>query len=268
MSRAIIAGRGILPQLLWNEDTSAVFVTIAGVEVEVPAGATNVEGRFEKLGRLFSDLKKADVSEIVMAGAMDRPSLNPAKFDMKMIKLAPGLMKAMREGDDHLLRRIIDIFENEGFSVVGAGDLAPDLVAQKGLQLGPTPSNEMVADADKAFEILDALAPFDLGQVVVVAGGQCLGIETTQGTDALLKYVSECPPQRRPSGGTMVKAAKAGQELRVDMPTIGVDTIRAALNGGLSGICLRPQQVLLLERTKIEALAKESGFSLWCETAK
>lgn len=264
--RAIIAGHGALPLLLFKADPQAVFVKINGIEVDPPKGADVVEASFEKLGHLFSDLKSHGVEEIVMAGSMDRPALNPARFDFKMIKLAPGLLKAFRLGDDGLLRKVISIFEGEGFSIVGAADIAPHLTAPAGVIAGPKPSKELLSDSARARDILRALGGLDIGQVAIVEGGLPLGIETIQGTDALLNFVALTPDRKRSTkGGVMVKWPKPEQDLRIDMPAIGPRTVQAAMDAGLNGMLMAAGQVLIVERERVLDLANQGGFSLWAE---
>ncbi|MGB0905712.1 MAG: LpxI family protein, partial [Mangrovicoccus sp.] len=112
--------------------------------------------------------------------------------------------------------------------------------------------------------ILDALAGQDVAQACVIAGGQCLGIESVYGTDALLKFVTDQRPNRRPeTGGVLVKRPKTGQELRVDMPVIGISTIEAALAAKLSGVCLAAGQVMVLDCPAVASLCDREGISLW-----
>ena len=112
-------------------------------------------------------------------------------------------------------------------------------------------------------DILLALSPLDVGQGTVVAGGLCLGIETLQGTDALLRFVGETPGHlRRGSGGVLVKAPKRGQDLRVDMPVVGPDTVRNAAAAGLEGIFASAGKVLIVEQDATRAALAETGLFL------
>lgn len=265
MALAVIAGRGVLPRLMLEARPEATAVVLDGIEPDLPAEAARIPASLEKIGRLFADLRKAGVTELVMAGAVDRPTLNPARFDLKMMGLAPSLLKAFREGDDGLLRRVIAIFEAEGFRVVGAAEVAPGLVAAAGTISGRGPDKGMRADAARGWAILDALGPVDVGQAAVVSQGVCLGIETIQGTDALLDFAGATPARRRPDGGVLVKGPKPGQELRVDMPTIGPQTVERAAAAGLRGIALAAGGVLVLDRAGVEARAKALGLTIWAE---
>ncbi|GGE27053.1 phosphatidate cytidylyltransferase [Primorskyibacter flagellatus] len=265
MSRlGIIAGGGALPAALAAADPDALCIAFAGAEVAVPEARIQ-RHRMEHLGALFSALRAAGVTRVVLAGAMSRPALDPAALDPVMTALAPRIMAAMQGGDDGLLRLVIAIFEEQGFAVTGAHDLLPDLTATPGLLTGPEPSDTARADIARARAILDALSPVDVGQGCVVASGLCLGVETLQGTDALLGFVAATPRHLRGRGGVLVKRPKLGQDLRVDMPAIGPATVQAAARAGLDGIAIAAGGVMLLDRPALLAAAEANGLFLLAE---
>jgi DUF1009 family protein len=177
-----------------------------------------------------------------------------------MMTLAPRLIAAMQGGDDALLRLVIAIFEEQGFTVRGAHEIDPSLTAQAGILTGTALSDARQADADRAIDILSALSPLDVGQGAVVESGLCLGIETLQGTDALLGFVAQTPKQLRKGDGVFVKAPKRGQDLRVDMPTIGPDTIKAANAANLTVIVIAAGAVIILDPEETIELAQNAGI--------
>lgn len=253
--RAILAGSGALPGLLLEAEIAYV-VQFRGVPI-TRHKAPPIKARFEQLGLLFEALRTKEVTEVCLAGAMSRPPLDPVAFDPFTAKRMPVLMQAMAQGDDALLRAVIAVIEEAGFTVRAAHEIRPDLVAPP----GPIAGGRMgEADCARARAVLDALGPLDVGQGAVAARGQVLGIETLQGTDAMLDFVARSAPG---SGGVFVKRPKPGQDLRVDMPAIGPDTIRRAAAAGLKGIEIAPHSVLLLDRAGIEAACAETGVNLW-----
>ena len=265
MRLGILAGQGALPQMIAAAHPDAVFMHFDGVAVDLPDNDC-VAASFEKFGALFEALREAGVSEVVFAGGLARPALNPANFDPKMMQLAPGFMAAMQGGDDGLLRAVIDAFEAEGFGVRGAHELLDGLTALPGLLAGPEPSDADRADAARTRAILKALGPLDVGQGAVVADGQALGVETAQGTDAMLRFVKETPEAlRQRARGVLVKAPKPGQDLRVDMPAVGPGTVAAVARAGLAGIVINAGEVLLLEREVTLRAAQEAGIFLLAE---
>jgi len=262
----IIAGAGALPGLLAAAHPEAVFVTFSDA-VKVPAGALHLPARLEHLGALFEALREHGVGRVVLAGAMQRPALDPSAFDAETARLMPGLMAAMAGGDDGTLRAVISMFEGQGFAVEGADDLLPGLVAKAGVLGKVQPSPGDLADAARGCRILQAIGPQDVGQACVVAGGLCLAIESIYGTDAMLGFVAshrgDLPPQ---TGGVLVKRPKPGQDLRVDMPTIGPGTVAAAVRAGLSGIAIAAGRVIVLAQAETLAAADAADIALWAET--
>ena len=254
---AILGGAGQLPVMLQQRYPDAVAVGFQGMQTEMSDPRIVA---FEKLGGLFEMLASEGVDHVCMVGGLSRPNLNPSDFDAGMREIAPRLMGAMAGGDDGLLREIIAIFEERGFETRGIHVLLPELIADEGVLTSCAPSDQDISDIDRADMILDALAPVDVGQAAVVAGGLCLGIETIQGTDALLYLVKATPEKLRRAPGVLVKRPKKGQDLRVDMPTIGPATVQNAADAGVSGLAISPGQVLLVEKPKMIELANKLGL--------
>lgn len=250
---AIFAGKGALPRLLLEAGVAEV-VQFQGADVDVPV---TIPARFEQLGALFDTLHARGVTDVCLAGALARPPLDPAALDPFTLSKVPALMQAIAQGDDALLRAVIAVIEEAGFAVAAAHALRPDLVATQGVLAGEQSGN---ADAARARGVLEALGPLDVGQAAVAARGQIIGVETLQGTDAMLEFVAQTAPN---SGGVLVKRPKPGQDLRVDMPAIGPDTIHTAARAGLAGIEIAAGQVLLLDRAAILAACARTGMNLW-----
>lgn len=259
MTRAILSGAGRLPALLL-EAGPAHIVQFEGVP-STPLDAPLIEARFEQLGGLFEALKAEGVTELCLAGAMTRPILDPSAFDPRTVELMPRILPTLSRGDDALLSTIVSILEDEGFSILGAHDIRPDLLAEEGVLAGMM-SDAKRSDAARARAVLEALSPLDVGQVAVASKGQILAIETAPGTDAMLDFIAKQAPS---SGGVFVKRSKQGQDLRVDMPSIGPDTVRRADEAGLSGLCIEAGGVLVLDREDVISEAQARGIALWAE---
>lgn len=258
---AILACGGALPVALAAVHPDAMQITLRGIPSDLAPTAR--EFQLEKIGSVFSAMKAEGVDRMVFAGHLARPPLNPADFDADMMRIAPGLMMALPQGDDALLRFVIRVFEDQGFQVIGAHELLPGLTAEQGLSVGSTPTKTDLSDGARGADILSAISPLDIGQGCVVAGGMCLGIETVQGTDALLGFVAQTPDTlRRGAKGVYVKAAKRGQDLRIDMPTIGPSTIAAVANAGLAGLVIEADKTVILNRAETTQAVEDAGIFL------
>lgn len=268
---AIISGRGILPGLvaaaLDAQGTPRVLAELEGFE-----GTTRVPGhverfRLERLVPFLDHLGDLGVSHVTFAGAVHRPRLDPALIDPRTMHLLPRIMAAMQNGDDATLREVIALFEEAGFSVLGTGAICPELLPGPGCLGAHHPGPQDRIDAERAADIVAALGAVDVGQGAVVARRLCLGVESLAGTDAMLNHVAAL---RGPEGlwagergGVVFKAAKPGQDLRIDLPAIGHETLRGAAAAGLNGVAFAAGSVLLLDRPGMQDLADDLGLFLW-----
>ena len=270
MSRlAIIAGTGRLPGLLLEAsgDADVVIAEMEGFESEILQPCTTpIRFRLERLVPFLEHLLNEGVSRVVFAGAVRRPRIEPELFDPRTAQLVPRLLSAIQAGDDAALREIIAIFEDWDLEVVGASSIAPGLVPGPGVLAG-SPSEADKSDVARAAEIASALGALDLGQGVVVAQGLCLGLESLQGTDAMLEFVAatglDLRPDQNGARGTLYKAPKPGQDRRIDLPALGPQTVRLAHAAGLAGIAWEAGGALLLDRAEMIALAEDLGLFLW-----
>jgi DUF1009 family protein len=273
---AIIAGRDALPRMIAEHRAEAglpYLVISFNDDAASWIGAHPHEAhQFEKAGRLFAALRAAGCSHVVFAGAMDRPRLKPWRADGKAVVLMGKVMALMAGGDDWLLSGLAGVFEEEGFTVIGAADCLDGLTVGEGVLGRHQPEPQDRADAARGAAILAALGSLDVAQAVVVANGVCLGVEAIEGTDALLARVAGLPEVRRHMldgvpGGVLVKMAKPGQDRRVDLPSIGPRSIEAAARAGLRGIVVEADGVNILGRDATINAADEAGLFLWSAAA-
>ncbi|SMR72003.1 hypothetical protein SAMN04488030_1348 [Aliiroseovarius halocynthiae] len=262
---AIIAGAGDLPQQVAKANPTALFVSIKGVDVSVPDGAEHIAASYEKLGALFKAMRGAGVSRVVFAGKVDRPKLNPLRMDRVTMGLFPRVKAVLGKGDDALLRLVAEVFEEQGFTVVAATEVTAALAIEAS-HAGRATSAQDREDADRGWQLLDVLADQDVAQGVVFAGGQCLGIESIQGTDALLAFAGQASTNlKRGARGVFVKRPKTGQDGRMDIPTIGANTVRGVAAAGLGGIVIE-EGVIVLDRAAVAQLLDQ--YDLFLEVRK
>lgn len=251
----IIAGRGPLPCILAEEaETHRIPVHIVAIRGEAREDVERFPHTWIKwgeLGKLLAALEKNDCRDLVIIGGVNRPNFDSMRFDIGAIKTLPFLLSLAKGGDDHVLSRIVRFFEEKGYRVHGAGDVVPELLAGEGKLSTKAPSAEDRADIEMGLEVVRGLGQLDIGQAAVVAKGYVLAVEAAEGTDAMLRRCAELRSSGRAHGaqtGVLVKAPKPGQEERVDMPTIGPETIRNAAAAGLAGVAVAAGHVLMAER--------------------
>ena len=188
--------------------------------------------------------------------APDSPRRNTA---LKTLWLLPRIARIFRGGDDHLLSGIAAIFEEHGFRLVGAHEIAPEILMPEGTVGRVQPDSRDRADIARGLALLDAISPFDIGQAVVVADGRVLAIEAAEGTDLMLARVGAMRRSGQLQGlanrGVLVKAAKRGQDRRLDLPSIGPRTVAATKGAGLAGIAVTAGSAIIAEPDRIGAAA-------------
>lgn len=259
---AIIAGRGGLPAALAAALDAPLVAALDGFP---PDGvAPHITFRVERLMPFLRQMQDEGVTRVVFAGGIARPRLDPSLFDPLTAQVVPRLLPAIQGGDDTTLRAVIHLFEDEGFAVLGVGDVAPGLIPGPGILAGTvTPDDER--DATRADAIVAVLGAADVGQGAVVQQGLCLGVETLGGTDRMLEHVAGLPSSLRPPGarGLLYKAPKPRQDRRIDLPALGPRTVEAVARAGLGGIVWQAGGVILLDRVATIAAATERGLFLW-----
>jgi DUF1009 family protein len=182
---------------------------------------------------------------------------------MRGAALLPELLVAATKGDDAILRAVLDVFEKEGFRVVGADDVLASLLAPAGSIGQRGPSDADWADIREAAREAASIGLQDVGQGAVARAGKVIESETQDGTDAMLRRVAALGGL----GGVLVKRPKPQQERRIDLPTIGAATVKGAADAGLAGIAVEAGGALIVDRAEVGALADRLGIFVYGFTA-
>lgn len=258
----IVAGSGRLPKLLIDAclESGRDFFVLAlkgQADPEIVERVPHAWIRMGAAGQGFSILKEQGIDELVMAGGVRRPSLLDLRPDMRVVKFFARLGRR-GIGDDGLLRAVIDEVEAEGYHVIGAHEVLPKLAAAEGPLGTVIPDKQANADIERGMAVLAALSEVDIGQAVVVQQGIVLGVEAVEGTDAL---IARCKDLKRDGlGGVLVKFSKRGQETRVDMATIGPETIREVAEAGLRGIAIGAGTTIILDVDELVRTADDADI--------
>jgi DUF1009 family protein len=261
----IVGGRGVLPFTVAaaarDQGRRVVLFALRGFADPGEVGAYPHHwvrlGQFGKVCRLA---RREGCRDLVLIGGVQRPTLRQLRPDWTTLLLYRRIKRLFRGGDDHLLSGIADAFEERGFRIIGAHEIAPEILMTRGPLGRRTPSAAETADIAQGLAFLRATGPFDVGQAVVVADRRVLAMEAAEGTDTMLWRIAELRADRRipKTGGVLVKAPKPGQDRRVDLPAIGMGTIAAAADARLSGIALVAGSAIVAQRTRLSAAADRS----------
>lgn len=261
----VIAGGGQLPARIVEhcrrQGREVFVIAIEGqAELDFGRGVAHERVRLGAGGRMLELLRREAVAEVVMAGAVRRPSL----IDLRPDLWTAGFLArsgATLLGDDGLLRALVRELEMRcAVRVIGVDDVLPDVLAPAGRLGKLAPDEEALKDIARALDVARGIGVLDVGQGAVVQQGIVLAVEAAEGTSAML---ARCRDLARPGpGGVLVKAKKPNQDRRADLPTIGPDTVRAAAAAGLRGVAVEAGSVLILDRQDTVAAADAANLFL------
>ncbi len=202
--------------------------------------------------------------EVAFLGSVVRPGFWQLRPDLKTLRLLPRLLRIFRGGDDHLLSGIASIFEENGFRLISVQEIAPEIIVPKGVLGRRQPTKQDLADIAKGLAVLDAISSFDIGQAAVISNGRVLAVEAAEGTDQMLMRVAQLRQSGQietgSGGGVLVKAAKRGQDLRLDLPSIGPRTIDGAAQAKLAGIAVVAGSTLIANPELLRQSADREGL--------
>lgn len=268
---ALIAGSGDLPARIaerCEQSGRAIFIVrLCGFAEEAIRHWPGVDLGMAEIGKILKAIKAERCQAVCFAGYVNRPDFKSLKPDLKGASLLPGIIAAATKGDDALLRKILSIFEHEGFSVEGADDILGGAMLGLGALGAVTPTEDQINDLKKAIYVAEKSGELDIGQGAVVCNGLVLAVEAQEGTDQMLQRVAGLPSDLRGSmdalKGALGKAPKPIQDLRVDMPVIGPRTVVLAHAAGLAGIGGRAEHLILIDPEGIREMADRLGLYVW-----
>lgn len=265
----IIAGSGLLPVYVAEAARRAgedpLIIQLRHESDSRFVGFDSVEIGVGDMAGLRDALAKGSIRRVVLSGGVKRrPEFREIRPTLATLVKLPSVVRTLLSGgDDTVLQMVIRLIEAHGATVIGAHDVAPDLIATLGPQGTVRPDEDALRDIVKAAAAATALGALDVGQGAVSVGGRIVALEGVEGTDRMLARVAELRDEGRISArrrGVLVKMCKPTQDVRADLPTIGRSTVVNAARAGLGGIAVEAGRALVLEREAMIAAANEAGL--------
>ena len=201
-------------------------------------------GQFGKIIKIF---KKNKCRKVLFAGKVKKPNFSKLRLDFKGIYYIPRIVRSSKLGDAAILREIIKILKQEKIITLSSLTYNPELTLKKGTYSKVKPNKEDNLDIKKAISTLSKLGKYTFSQGTVVRNNKVVVIEGKGGTEGMLKR-SKSKTQR--NKGVLVKLLKKKQDLRIDLPTVGLKTLVQCKDAGLKGVVLKAKQNVFLERNK------------------
>ena len=208
-----------------------------------------------KFGKIIKILKDNKCKKVLFAGKVKKPNFSKLRLDFKGLYYIPRIIKSSKLGDAAILKEIIKILKQERISTVSSLTFNPELTLKKGNYSRVKPNKEDKIDIKKAITTLSRLGKYNFSQGVVVRNRKVVSIEGRGGTQKMLK---RCKNKKFRNKGVLAKFPKKKQDLRIDLPTIGLKTLTQCKSAGLKGIVLKSKQNVFLERKKCISFANKN----------
>ena len=200
-----------------------------------------------QFGKIIKILKKNNCKKVLFAGKVTKPKFSKLKLDLKGIYYIPRIIKASKLGDAAILKEIIKILSQKSIKTISSISFNPELSLKKGNYSKIKPNKEDKKDIMKAITTLNKLGKYNYSQGTVVRNKKVIAIESKGGTEIMLR---KCKGKKLRNSGVLVKLPKKGQDLRIDLPTVGLKTFQQCKKAGLKGVVLKNKCNVFLERDK------------------
>ena len=200
-----------------------------------------------QFGKIINILRENNCKKVLFAGRVKKPNFSRIRLDLKGIYYIPRIIKSSRFGDAAILKEIIKILNQEKIKTISSLSFNPELTLKKGSYSKLKPNKNDKADIKKAIKTLNSLGKYNFSQGTVVRNKKIVAIEGRGGTQ---KMLMKCKDKRFKRTGVLVKFPKKKQDLRIDLPTVGLKTFVQSKSAGLKGIVLKSNQNVFLEKNK------------------
>ena len=212
-----------------------------------------------QFGKILKILKENKCRQVLFAGKVKKPNLSKLKLDFKGIYYIAKIIKAAKLGDAAILKEIINILKIEKIKVISSLFFNPELTFNKGNYSKIKPNNEDKKNIKKAISTLNKIGKYNHSQGVIIRNNKVIQIEGKDGTEKMLK---NCKSSKLLNSGVLVKFPKKKQDLRIDLPTIGLKTLIHCKAAGIKGVVLKAKQHVLLEKNKCINFANKNKMFL------
>jgi len=215
-----------------------------------------------QFGKIINILREKNCKKVLFAGKVNKPNFSKLKLDLKGIYYIPRIIKAAKLGDAAILKEIIKILAQNKIKTENSLKFNPELSLTKGNYSKIKPNKQDKLDIKKAIQTLNNLRQYNFSQAVVVRNKKVISIEGKGGTKKMLE---KSKSKKFKNQGVLVKFPKKKQDLRVDLPTIGLKTIKQSKTAGLKGIVIKNKQHVFLDKIKCIKFANRNKMFISVE---
>lgn len=262
MRYGLIAGNGRFPFLVVDgANRSGEALSVVAIKEETDPAIEKVADDviwvgIGQLGKMISHFKKRGVEKVIMAGQVKHVQIFSGSIpDLRMVKM---LWNLPRRNTDALIGGVADEMAKEGIELIDSTHFIKDLLAPEGSITRRKPSKDEAGNIEYGIHIATELGRLDLGQTVVVRAKACVAIEAMEGTDAVIRRAGELAKGKL----TVVKVAKPDQDMRFDVPVVGLPTVENMIAAGATCLSITAGKTLIFDREEMVALAEQNGICI------
>ena len=263
---AIIGGYDMISKAFFIEskkmNSKSIFINLNNNKVK---NKNIYNYKIFQLNKIFETLKINKIKNLLFLGKINRPNLSQIKNDGEIEKYIPILLNSYQQGDGKILSSILEIFIQNGFYIIPPGEVSKSFFFNTD-ELDELNSNTDAIDIDKSKNLLNEISKFDNAQAVACISGYIIAIEAVEGTDNLLNRVIDVRKslnQLKFKSGILTKLPKKNQSKLVDLPVIGLNTLRLIKKANLNGIAIDPKYTLVHEKIKVLQYAKKYDLKIY-----
>ena len=205
-----------------------------------------------KFGKIINLIKEKKSNKVLFAGKIAKPKFSSLRLDLKGIYYMPSVIKASKLGDAAIIKSIIKILDNEGIKVISSIYFNKELALKAGNYSKLKPNSNELNSIKKGVTYFKKLKSLDHVQAIIVKDNNIIATEGKQGTKKMLSKLN------KNSNGILIKLPKPKQDLRIDLPTIGINTLKDCKKFGLKGIVLKSKQNIFLDKDKCISFANKN----------
>jgi len=262
MKLGLIAGNGRFPFLvIEGAHRAGAEVAVAAIREETDPAIENIADRLTwvgigQLGKMLRFFKNEGVEQAIMAGQVKHVQIfSNAIPDVRMLKM---LLRLPRRNTDALIGAVAAELTSEGIELIDSTHFLKDQLPAAGTLTRRSPDDRERSDIEYGLEVAKEIARLDLGQTIVVRDRACVAVEAMEGTDAVIRRAGDLARGRL----TVVKIAKPDQDLRFDVPVVGIPTIELMIASGATCLCLTAGKTLMFDRAEMIALADKNKIAI------
>tara|TARA_Y100001970_G_scaffold232218_1_gene288975 strand:- start:12193 stop:12984 length:792 start_codon:yes stop_codon:yes gene_type:complete len=211
-----------------------------------------------KFGEILKLIKSKKCKKVIFAGNIIKPKISKLKLDFKGMFYIPRVVKAAKLGDAAILKVLIKILDENNIKVIKLNTFNPEITLKKGIYTKTTPSSHEKEEIIKGIQVLKKINSYNHTQALIVRDKKVISLEKRNGTKGMIKSI----PRSKKKKGVLIKLPKSKQDLRVDLPTIGIDTFKDCNKVGIKGIVVKANQNIILNKEESIKYANNKNIFL------